>query len=132
MKLKNHYWIATASFSASFAVIVLALSAHFLEKHLDSDKISAITTAGQIQLFHALATILLAFYEDKIQMNLIWSKRFLLIGSLLFSISIYLLATIPLTGLINLKFLGPVTPIGGILIIAGWIINGIQFTKRKE
>jgi uncharacterized membrane protein YgdD (TMEM256/DUF423 family) len=65
-------------------------------------------------------------------MNLIWSKRFLLIGSLLFSISIYLLATIPLTGLINLKFLGPVTPIGGILIIAGWIINGIQFTKRKE
>jgi uncharacterized membrane protein YgdD (TMEM256/DUF423 family) len=51
-------------------------------------------------------------------------------GVLLFSFSIYLLAIQGILG-INLKFLGPITPLGGLSLIAGWSILMINWVKKK-
>ncbi|MCB0820477.1 MAG: DUF423 domain-containing protein [Bacteroidetes bacterium] len=127
--LKKNRQASLASFSAAFAVVFLALAAHALKSRLDPDKVSAITTAGQIQLFHAIAMIAMFSSGPEMQANLRLAGKMLFAGSLIFSLSIYLLATIPLTGLDYLHFLGPVTPIGGVLMICGWVIAGLKYLK---
>ncbi len=52
-------------------------------------------------------------------------------GTLLFSFSIYLLATMPISGM-NFKPFGIVTPIGGLLLIVGWLLFALQFLKKKS
>jgi len=57
--------------------------------------------------------------------------QLLLIGVVLFSGSIYLLATKDISGLSGLKsVLGPITPIGGVLMIAGWTVALFKMIKR--
>lgn len=121
---------AFASFSAAFAVVFLALAAHALKSRLEPDNVSAITTAGQIQLFHAIALIAMFSTSPDKHASLSLAGKMLFGGSLIFSLSIYLLATIPLTGLDYLRFLGPVTPLGGVLMICGWIIAGLKYLKN--
>ena len=128
--MKNNSWEAAASLSAGISVIFLALAAHTLKDSLGSDKVSSITTAAQIQLFHAISVIILSIHQKNIDLK--WTRRLLFSGSLIFSISIYFLATIPLTGFTFLKFLGPITPFGGLLLIIGWFMGAIKFLQYKK
>ena len=49
-----------------------------------------------------------------------------------FSGSLYLLATANLIGLPTMRWLGPITPIGGLFFIAGWVIVGFAGLKRRD
>ncbi|MFT5926493.1 MAG: uncharacterized membrane protein YgdD (TMEM256/DUF423 family) [Rubritalea sp.] len=110
--------IAGCSF-AVIAVILGALGAHALEKVLAPQQIKSFETGVRYQLFHAVA--LIAFS----QVNLLTdsSKNILLylfvVGIVLFSFSIYGLSLSKWLQ-INLNFLGPVTPLGGLSLISGW------------
>lgn len=104
---------------AVIAVILGALGAHALEKVLEPQQLKSFETGVRYQLFHAIALIALS------QVGLLSdsSKNILLylfvIGMVLFSFSIYGLSVSKWLQ-INLKFLGPVTPLGGLSLIAGW------------
>lgn len=103
------------------AVVLGALGAHALENYLTIDQLNSFETGVRYQMYHALALILVA------SIPVITSKTkkivfyLFTIGVMLFSISIYLLTTASLWNA-NVSFLGPITPMGGLLLISGWIV----------
>jgi uncharacterized membrane protein YgdD (TMEM256/DUF423 family) len=111
--------VAGCAFAAT-AVVLGALGAHALEQVLTVDQLDSFETGVKYQMYHALA--LLIFSQINILDSSAKKTLFYLftIGILLFSVSIYLLSMSSWLG-INLRFLGPVTPVGGLLLIAGWI-----------
>jgi uncharacterized membrane protein YgdD (TMEM256/DUF423 family) len=124
MKIKQT--IGWAGFLGATSVTVLALAAHALESKLDPSQLNAVKNAGQIQLFHAVA--LLAISAISLKFNEIFDKsaRLMIYGTCMFSFSIYLIMLKNAAGLEFLRFLWPVTPIGGLVIIVSWILVLIQ------
>ncbi len=104
---------------AVIAVILGALGAHALEKVLEPQQLKSFETGVRYQLFHAIA--LIAFSQVGLltdsSKNILF--YFFVIGMVLFSFSIYGLSVSKWLQ-INLKFLGPITPLGGLSLIAGW------------
>ncbi|EAS20377.1 hypothetical protein BBFL7_01262 [Flavobacteria bacterium BBFL7] len=103
------------------AVILGALGAHALESYLTSDQLKSFETGVRYQMYHGLALILVAIMPIISNKTKKIAFYFFTIGVMLFSVSIYLLTTASLWG-VNFSFLGPITPIGGILLISGWIL----------
>lgn len=104
---------------AVIAVILGALGAHALEKVLEPQQLKSFETGVRYQLFHAIA--LIAFSQVEILSDSSKNILFYLfvIGMVLFSFSIYGLSVSKWLQ-INLKFLGPITPLGGLSLIIGW------------
>jgi uncharacterized membrane protein YgdD (TMEM256/DUF423 family) len=103
---------------ALLAVVFGAFAAHSLKSQISEDSIKSFETGVRYMMYHGLAIITLSTLNIEGK-NLI--LKFFLFGTILFSGSIFLLSTQLLTNL-KLTFLGPVTPIGGSLLIIGWII----------
>lgn len=105
----------------ALAVIFGAFGAHGLKKFLDRDQLKSFETGVKYQMYHALLLILtgVIFPFTGFSQNLMgW---FLILGVLLFSFSIYGLVLSSAKGR-KLAFLGPVTPMGGLLLVMGWIL----------
>jgi uncharacterized membrane protein YgdD (TMEM256/DUF423 family) len=128
---RTYVW--TGSLFAGLAVILGALGAHWLRENISINSLQSFETGVRYQLFHALAILILASLPKRFKGKLMAATYYLFtFGTLFFSFSIYLLSTSDLTG-INFSFLGPVTPIGGVLMIAGWLmlfINSIRSFKE--
>ncbi len=114
--------IAGGVFSA-VAVMLGAFGAHGLKNKISSEQLQVFETGVRYQMYHAFALILLGLLADRFPHPLLRTAGyFMMIGILLFSGSIYLLATRELMGIDSWKsFLGPITPIGGLCLILGWI-----------
>lgn len=82
-------------------------------------------------MYHGLAFLILGLHADKFQFSLKPIYLLLLIGTLLFSFSIYFLAIQEVLN-VALKFLGPITPLGGVLLIFGWTIFLIKLIRTKD
>jgi uncharacterized membrane protein YgdD (TMEM256/DUF423 family) len=112
--------VLTALIIGALAIVLGAFGAHGLKKFLAIEQLNSFEVGVRYQMYHALFLLFVA------QTNYITDKQktivFLLtlIGIVLFSGSIYLLAISKITN-IKAKFLGPFTPIGGLLLISSWI-----------
>ncbi|MCT4622979.1 MAG: DUF423 domain-containing protein [Schleiferiaceae bacterium] len=107
-----------ASILGALAIILGALGAHALRDILTPRELESFKTGVMYHMFHALFMLIITF--SKYANNLKPSYYLALTGIILFSGSIYLLCLDQYLG-INLSFLGPVTPIGGIAFIAAWL-----------
>lgn len=105
----------TIAILGATAVILGALGAHTLESLLSDNALASYRTAANYHLMHSIA--LLATLGLK---NVKRTQWLFILGILFFSGSIYLLALDDLFG-ISLSFLGPITPLGGLFFIAGWL-----------
>ena len=106
-----------AAFSAMFSVVLGAFAAHGLKSKLTETLLNTFQTGVQYQMYHSLALILLVIlYRQMPQSLLLYSAGFMLAGIILFSGSLYMLA------LTQLKWFGPITPIGGVCFIVGWAL----------
>ena len=110
-----------AFFGAS-AVLLGALGAHTLAPYMEASALNSFKTGVLYQLVHTIA--LLASSKSAIPN---WARYSWCAGIVLFSFSIYLLSTDELLG-INLSFLGPITPLGGLAFVVGWV--GVAFHNR--
>ena len=114
------------------AVIFGALGAHALKQVLTTDQLLSYETAVRYQIYHAIVLLFLAigakWFNNK---TLKLSSLFIFWGVVLFSGSIYLLTIKNIFGLAFLKFAGPITPLGGILMIIGWVIIIKEALSRK-
>lgn len=115
-----------AAIFGGFAVILGALGAHALEDLLDATAMESFRTATMYQLFHAIA--LVALPNDS---KFIWTVRCWVTGILLFSGSIYLLVFDELMDM-NLSFIGPITPLGGLFLIAGWVSLWFAYPNKTS
>ena len=104
----NRNWLGIAAINGALAVMTGAFAAHGLKARLSPDALSVFETGARYHMYHALAIGLAALVAAR------WAARAFLLGILLFSGSLYLLA---LTGL---PIWGAVTPVGGLCFIAGW------------
>lgn len=106
------------------SVMLGAFAAHGLKSRLSGYSLGVFKTAAEYQMVHGLALIAVAILI-KWGINLSWAGGFFIMGTLLFSGSLYLLA---LTGM---KWLGPITPLGGLCFIIGWIVILVQVARFK-
>jgi len=125
-------WITGAAISGSLAVVLGALGAHALKAVLPDAQLTSFETGVRYHVFHTLAMLLTVVIAKQFHVDTKWPLRLFALGTLLFSGSIYLLATIPLHGIEMVKMLGPVTPVGGLLLIAGWVTLGLSVRKSPH
>jgi len=106
-------------------VVVGALAAHALQKLLEARQLESLHTAVNYQLFNALGLLVIGLLLRADDLQALRTVAGLLIaGILAFSGGIYLmLAGAP-------RFLGLVTPAGGILLIAGWTWFAVTMLRR--
>ena len=101
------------------AVVFGAFGAHALKKSLNNDQLKSFETGVKYQMYHAILLLVLSFnlnLDTPLQQYMIYC---FIIGTLLFSFSIYLLVIGKSKGK-RMAFLGPVTPLGGLLLVTGW------------
>ncbi len=123
--------ISTAAIFGMLTVILGAFGSHALKKVLPIEQIITFQTGIRYQMYH---TILLLFIGTTTLINqkikrIIYNVT--VIGIILFSGSIYLLATNSLT-VIDFKIIGFVTPIGGLFLISAWVILFFDLIRSKK
>ncbi len=106
----NRIWLGIASINGASAVIAGAFAAHGLRAHLDPNALSIFETGARYHMYHALAMALAALIPAR------GAAIMFLAGIVLFSGSLYLLASTGMTAM------ALVTPLGGLCFIAGWAI----------
>ncbi|GED59299.1 DUF423 domain-containing protein [Brevibacillus formosus] len=118
-------FLMLGSISGFLSVALGAFGAHALKEKLDDYSLGIFHTGVTYQTTHALALVLVAlllkWYPDS--SGLVWAGWCFVAGTLIFSGSLYTLA---MTGI---KVLGAITPIGGVLFLAGWALLAIHAWK---
>jgi uncharacterized membrane protein YgdD (TMEM256/DUF423 family) len=128
--MQKSFFIVGSSLAA-LAVIFGAFGAHALKAKLEPAQLQIFETAVRYQMYHSLALILVGFFFEKFNSTTtVYSGYLFIIGILLFSGSLYLLSMKNILGIESWSWLGPVTPLGGLLLIAGWIMLVISFVKK--
>ena len=129
MKIDRSTLTWAAGFAA-IAVILGALGAHALKNYLEPSSLESFETGVRYQMWHALALFIAAIIPED-SLNLKWVKRLWITGIILFSGSIFLLSTAPIFHS-DFAFLGPITPLGGLALISGWIILFIRSLQKNN
>lgn len=112
------------------SVILGAFGAHAFKKILAVEKLESFETGVRYQMYATFFLLIVGWilkFETKSEN---WISWLMIFGTLLFSFSIYFLSFQDYWG-INLKFLGPITPIGGLLMILSWTLLIFYFVKMK-
>jgi uncharacterized membrane protein YgdD (TMEM256/DUF423 family) len=119
--------IALGALNAFIAVAAGAFAAHGLKELLSVEYINTFKTAADYQMLHAIGMILIGLLnrQDTNHYNMA-SAFIMLAGIVLFSGSLYLLT---LTGI---KWLGIITPFGGVCFLIAWLIPGLNYLFKKE
>lgn len=115
--IMNTFFIVSAALSGAVAVALGAFGAHGLRQRLSPDRLAVFETAVRYQLIHALALLFSGYATGNLLHNtwIVASGWFFLLGTLIFSGSLYLLV---FTGR---RAWGAVTPVGGLAFIFGWL-----------
>jgi uncharacterized membrane protein YgdD (TMEM256/DUF423 family) len=112
------------------AIVLGAFGAHALKKVLLPEELITFETGVRYQMYHALFLVLIALLTDLSEKTKKRIYYLVVFGVILFSGSIYLLATNRLTSF-DFKVIGFVTPIGGLLLILAWGVLLFNFQKKK-
>lgn len=113
--------LAFGALYGGLAVIFGAFGAHALKKRMSEDLLKSFETGVKYQMYHALALLVLPqliSFETGLEKSIGWC---FIIGVFLFSFSIYGLCLTSMRGN-KWRFLGPITPLGGLLLVAGWMV----------
>ena len=115
----------TGCIFAALAVLLGAFAAHTLPSHLGPGQINSFKTGVEYQFIHSIALCILAWVSKGTNSRLLKISGWcFILGILCFSWSIYLLVLKDVLGIASWTWLGPITPIGGLLFVAGWILFG--------
>lgn len=116
--MNQQVFIITGALFGMLAVVFGAFGAHALKKILSEDQLKSFETGVKYQMYHAIVLLVLGFNFEFSTSAMYWCFT---LGVILFSFSIY--------GLVlsdakekKLRFLGPITPIGGLLFVVGWLL----------
>lgn len=113
-------WLSIGALNGFLGVAAGAFGAHFLKNRLSVCDLATFETAARYQMYHALALLTIsALAHARPSGTVSIAGWCMLLGILLFSGSLYGLT------LGGWKWLGPITPIGGLLLLAGWLMLAV-------
>jgi uncharacterized membrane protein YgdD (TMEM256/DUF423 family) len=113
--------IVFGSIFGLLSVVLGAFGAHLLKKKLTIDQLQSFETGVKYQMYHAIVLVVLGFnltVNKTIDTLIIYA---FIVGTILFSFSIYGLVISSAKDK-KLVFLGPITPLGGLLLSLGWLL----------
>lgn len=119
--------LASGAIFGLLAIILGAFGAHALKKVLSPERLASFEVGVRYQMYMALTLLWIGSAFDFSTSGERWAYHGVFWGTILFSGSIYLLSFKDIWKT-DLKFLGPVTPLGGLLMIVGWVMILIQVT----
>jgi uncharacterized membrane protein YgdD (TMEM256/DUF423 family) len=120
-------FLTAGAILAGIAVIGGAFGAHFLKTRLTPERLQTFETAVRYQFYHAFALIVVGIlYKEFANKWIKISGYFFLAGIIFFSGSLYGLCASP-----EMRWLGPVTPFGGLCFILGWSLLALGITKKS-
>ena len=123
--------LLVGTFYGATSVILGAFGAHAFKNILPSEKLMSFETGVKYQMYHALFLLFLGLVPGISDGKRKIIFYFVAFGVLLFSGSIYLLATTSMTAF-NFDVIGFVTPIGGLLLIIGWGLLLLSLLNKKS
>jgi uncharacterized membrane protein YgdD (TMEM256/DUF423 family) len=123
--MHNRWILAAGGMLIALATICGAFGAHALQTRLSPERLDIYETAVRYQFFHALGLLAIGLAARTVETPMLrWSAVLVVTGIVLFSGSIYALSfSAP-------RMIGIVTPIGGVALIAGWIVFVLAVLKQ--
>lgn len=120
-------YLLIAAMNGFIAVALGAFGAHGLKQHLSADLLAVYQTGVQYHFYHtfALLAVGLLMLQWPLNNSLRWSALLFCIGIVIFSGSLYVLS------ISGVRWLGAITPIGGVAFLAGWIMLGVAILKAE-
>ena len=126
-------FLSIGAAAAGIAVILGAFGAHALKEKIAADQLQVYETGVRYQVYHALALIALGIIFEKFNNSMLsYSGYAFIAGIIFFSGSLYLLSTRTFLGIESWKFLGPITPLGGLCFIVGWVLMMLGVLKGNQ
>ncbi|WP_264552574.1 DUF423 domain-containing protein [Flavobacterium sp. N2038] len=123
--------VLTGTFLGMLAIILGAFGAHLLKRYLSVDELNTFEVGVRYQMYHALFLLFLSTRKDMAEKTVKTIYNLVVAGVILFSGSIYLLATKSLT-LFDFKIIVFATPLGGFLLIIGWAVLFLSILRKKS
>ncbi len=114
-------FLAVGAISGFIAVAAGAFGAHGLKGQLSPEMLAIFETAARYQMYHALALLAVALGASRATPSPLWSWSgwLFVVGTVLFSGSLYVLS------LSGVRWLGAITPFGGLAFLAGWALLAV-------
>jgi len=112
------------------SVILGAFGAHAFKKILSVERLESFETGVRYQIYAAFFLLIVGYILKFETSSEKWISILMIAGTFLFSVSIYFLSFQDVWG-VNLKFLGPITPLGGLFMIISWGMLILHFIKNK-
>ncbi|WP_234111235.1 DUF423 domain-containing protein [Chryseobacterium sp. R2A-55] len=112
------------------SVVLGAFGAHALKKIISVEKLESFETGVRYQMYAALFLLIVGYILKFETSSEKWISMLMIVGAFLFSVSIYFLSMSEAWNM-NLKILGPITPLGGLLMIISWAMLIFYFVKTK-
>lgn len=120
----DRFFLRAGAVSGFISVLAGAFGAHALRDRISPEHLQAFETGARYQMYHAFALLAVAWLVSRSPSNAaLWAGRLFLLGTVLFSGSLYLIA---LTGIGRF---GLVTPFGGVALLAGWICLALAASR---
>ena len=109
---------------AALGVIIGAFAAHGLKPMMEISQQQTFETGVRYQMYHSFALIMLGLLSIQFNNNYIqYATLFFTLGIICFSGSLYALSLLQMNGIVGLKGVGIITPIGGVFFILGWVYS---------
>ncbi len=125
-------FLKIAALLGGLSVILGAFGAHALKQLINDKSVITFETGVRYQFYHVVALFITAILYKEFKNNYLqWAGRLFCFGILLFSGSLYLLSFIEMADKPGLKWLGAITPLGGICFIAGWLLLAMGISKKS-
>lgn len=125
-------FLKTAGVLGALSVILGAFGAHALKQLISDKNLQTYETGVRYQFYHVIALFITGIlYKDFTNNYLQWAGRLFCLGILLFSGSLYLLSLIELTDMTGLKWVGAITPLGGVCFIIAWLLLALGISKKN-
>ena len=126
-KATDRTLLRTAAVLGAVAVAAGAFGAHALADRVTPRRLDTFETGVRILMAHVPAMLLVALMHDRFDpVRLRWSGSFLVVGTAVFSGSLFALV------LLDMPWLGAITPIGGVCLIVGWVLLAWSVGKPRD
>ncbi|MFI5153052.1 MAG: DUF423 domain-containing protein [Chitinophagales bacterium] len=129
----NKSFLTIGAILGALAVALGAFASHGLKSFFPAESMNIFETGVRYQFYHVFAIFTVAFLEEKFPKSRLihWAGNCFIVGIILFSGSLYLLAALKAKDASGFEAIGIVTPIGGLLFIVGWFLLFIGVSRKK-